>query len=441
MARRAVFLDRDGTIIANTGARTADPDVEPLPGAADALRRLHDAGFLLIVVTNQSGVARGWYTEDELRVAHDALLRKFDAAGVPVEAVYHCPHHPTEGVVPEYAVTCRCRKPQPGLLLEAAKDFDIDLASSYLIGDAERDVQAAAAAGCRGAALITPEGGSGFDTSFSPIAPLTGVKGHLAAADDTEADAIVPDLAAAADWVLETHNEKGGRVLHIPRPTRKPIRLAVLLSGGGTTLENIFERIRSGRLDATVAVVIGSRPDAFGLERARQRDVPAVAVERKAFGSTTEFSAALNEELDRHDVDLVCLAGFMVMWKMPDRYLGRVMNIHPALIPAFCGRGFYGHFVHETVIESGAKITGCTVHFADREYDSGPIIVQKAVPVLDNDTPETVAERVFEQECEAYPEAIQLFADGRLELAGWRVRVLPPKLPTGDAASSDRSGE
>jgi formyltetrahydrofolate-dependent phosphoribosylglycinamide formyltransferase len=428
MLRKAVFLDRDGTIIENTGAHTADPDIEPLPGAADALRKLQDAGFVLTVVTNQAGVARGWYTEDQLRIAHESLRGKFAANGVQIAAIYHCPHHPTEGTIPEYSVACDCRKPAAGLIARAAADLGVDLAASYVIGDAERDVEAAVAAGCRGAALITPEGGSAFDTSFSPTTPLLGVGGYLAAAEDTLADAVVPDLAAAVDWVLDTEREMAGRILRIPKPARKPIRLAVLLSGGGTTLENLFARRDQGRLDATVAVVIGSRPDAFGLVRAQSRDVPTAVVERREFDSTAAFSEAINRELDRHEVDLVCLAGFMVLWEMPDRYLGRVMNIHPALIPAFCGRGFYGHFVHEAVVESGVKVTGCTVHFADREYDRGPIVVQRTAPVLDDDTPETVAARVFEQECEAYPEAIQLFAEGRLTLNGRRVIVNQPEL-------------
>ena len=111
------------------------------------------------------------------------------------------------------------------------------------------------------------------------------------------------------------------------------------------------------------------------------------------------------------------------MGPIPPEFAGRVMNIHPALIPAFCGKGYYGHHVHEAVLAAGVKLTGCTVHFADNEYDHGPIIVQKAVPVLDDDTPETLAARVFEMECEAYPEAIELFAAGRLVVEGRRVRI------------------
>lgn len=209
----------------------------------------------------------------------------------------------------------------------------------------------------------------------------------------------------------------------------EPIRLAVLLSGGGTTLQNFLDRIDQGRLNATVVVVVASRPDAYGLVRAQNRGIPTHVVERKKFKDAASFSETINAALARHKIDLVCLAGFMVMWKMPDEYVGRVMNIHPALIPAFCGKGCYGHFVHEAVLESGVKVSGCTVHFADRRYDHGPIIVQKTVPVLDDDTPETLAARVFEKECEAYPESIQLFAEGRLRIDGRRVRVMPKTAP------------
>ncbi len=412
MTRKAVFLDRDGTIIPETGARTADPRVEPLPVAAPAIQKLREAGFLIVVVTNQSGIARGYYTEDDLRVMHEALLAKLAAAGAPVDALYYCPHLP-EGTVARYAVACDCRKPKPGLFLRAAKEHDIDLPASYVVGDSERDIQAAQSAGCKGTALIQPDQIEPFTLDFGR-SQWQKLMDEIKKGFDTEADAIVPDVEAAAQWVLEMETGKAAR----------PLKLAVLLSGGGTTLENIFAKIDDGKLDAQVAVVIASRPDAYGLVRAKNHGVEAVVVERKKFPDEPSFSDALNAKLDEYDVDLVCLAGFMVMWKMSDRYLGRVMNIHPALIPAFCGRGYYGHRVHEAVLEYGAKVSGCTVHFADRVYDRGPVIVQKAVPVLDDDTPETLAARVFEQECEAYPEAIQLFAEGRLRIEGRRVRVM-----------------
>lgn len=203
-----------------------------------------------------------------------------------------------------------------------------------------------------------------------------------------------------------------------------PPRLAVLLSGGGTTLQNFLDHIQAGRLRAEVVLVGASRADAFGLERARRAGVPAVVVERKACASRAEFSARLFDACRQARADLVCLAGFLQLIEVPADFLGRVMNVHPALIPAFCGQGYYGHHVHEAVLAYGAKVSGCTVHFADNEYDRGPIILQRAVEVSDADTPATLAARVFEQECVAYPEAVRLFAAGRLRIDGRVVRVL-----------------
>ncbi len=196
--------------------------------------------------------------------------------------------------------------------------------------------------------------------------------------------------------------------------TVQPIRLAVLASGGGTTLQNLIDRIGDGRLSAEIAVVIASSHDAFALQRAERANIPHAVVERKQAGSREEFSRRIFELCRQHRADLVCLAGFLQLIVVPDDFAGRVMNIHPALIPAFCGKGYYGHHVHEAVLAYGAKISGCTVHFADNQYDHGPIILQRAVPVLDSDTAESLAQRVFEQECEAYPEAIALFAAGKL---------------------------
>jgi phosphoribosylglycinamide formyltransferase 1 len=202
-----------------------------------------------------------------------------------------------------------------------------------------------------------------------------------------------------------------------------PIRLAVLVSGGGTTLQNFLDRIAAGRLRAEIALVLASSSTAFALERARQAGIPAAAVSRKEAGSREEFSRRLFEQCRQARVDLVCLAGFLQLIAIPDDFRGRVMNIHPALIPAFSGQGFFGQHVHEAALACGVKLSGCTVHFADNEYDQGPIILQRAVPVLDGDTPETLAQRVFAAECEAYPEAIRLFAEGRLHIEGRRVRI------------------
>jgi formyltetrahydrofolate-dependent phosphoribosylglycinamide formyltransferase len=208
-----------------------------------------------------------------------------------------------------------------------------------------------------------------------------------------------------------------------PMTNAPPIRLAVLVSGGGTTLQNLLDRCRDGRLPAQVIQVISSHAGVFALERARQAGIPSAVVNRKEAGSAAEFSRRIFDLCRQTRADLVCMAGFLQLLPIPDDFLGRVMNIHPALIPAFCGKGFYGNRVHEAVLAAGVKATGCTVHFADNQYDHGPIILQRTVPVLDEDTPETLAARVFKEECEAYPEAIRLFAEGRLRIEGRRVRI------------------
>ncbi len=202
------------------------------------------------------------------------------------------------------------------------------------------------------------------------------------------------------------------------------LQLAVLLSGEGTSLENLFRCIDEGSLDARVAVVIASKERAGGLERARRRGVPAVAVPRRAHPDVARFNDALHAELVRHPVDLVALLGFLSPFETRGRYDERTLNVHPALVPAFSGRGFYGRRVHEAVLASGVKLSGATVHFVDAGYDGGPIILQEAVPVLDDDTPERLAERVQAVERRLVPEAIRLFAAGRLKIDGRRVRIL-----------------
>lgn len=210
--------------------------------------------------------------------------------------------------------------------------------------------------------------------------------------------------------------------------TAKLLRLVVPLSGGGTTLQNMIDRIGRGELAATVELVIASRPDAYGLERARKAGIPTLVIPRKGT-EQREFTRRMQEAIREARADLVCMAGFLSLWTIPDDYLGRVMNIHPALLPSFGGKGYYGHHVHEAVLQAGCKVSGCTVHFADNIYDHGPIVVQRCVPVREEDTADTLAARVFEQECIAYPEAIQLFAEGRLRIEGPRVRILPAGQP------------
>lgn len=203
-----------------------------------------------------------------------------------------------------------------------------------------------------------------------------------------------------------------------------PLNLAVLISGGGTSLQNLIDRIESGTLNARIRLVLSSRRDAKGLGRADRHSIPREVCESRLYPNFEEFSIDVWERIETQPVDLVCMAGFMCFLRIKESFAGRVMNIHPALIPAFCGKGLYGRRVHEAVAESGVKVSGCTVHFADNEYDHGPIIIQRTAPVFAEDTPDTIAARVFEQECQAYPEAIRLFAENKLRIEGRKTHIL-----------------
>ena len=210
-----------------------------------------------------------------------------------------------------------------------------------------------------------------------------------------------------------------------PPIVNPPIRLAVCVSGGGTTLQNLIELIRSRRLNAQIVQVVASRPRIGAIARAEGAGIPLALANRNA-RSRAEFSASVFDPVRHSKADLVVLAGFLSLLSIPPEYKGRVLNVHPSLIPAFSGEGFYGSRVHKAVIDYGAKVSGCTVHFADEAYDNGPIVVQRAVPVLDDDTPAALAARVFQEECRALPEAIALYAEGRLRYDRRRVRIAPP---------------
>jgi phosphoribosylglycinamide formyltransferase 1 len=203
-----------------------------------------------------------------------------------------------------------------------------------------------------------------------------------------------------------------------------PIRLAVCVSGEGTTLQNLIDQIRLRRLKAELVQVVASRPRIGAIARAESARIPLALANYNA-RSRTEFSNSVFEPIRHSKADLVILAGFLALVKIPPDYKGRVLNVHPSLIPSFCGKGFYGSKVHEAALATGVKISGCTIHFADDSYDTGPIIAQRAVPVLENDTIDTLTARVFTEECKALPEAISLYAEGRLKLDGRRVRVAP----------------
>ncbi len=187
---------------------------------------------------------------------------------------------------------------------------------------------------------------------------------------------------------------------------------------------NLAERIRGGDLDAEIVGVIASNPRAAGLDRAAAVGLPTEVVNRRAYHTASAFADAIWSRIRERGADLVALAGFLSLLPIPDAYYGRVMNVHPALLPSFGGQGMYGRRVHEAVLAAGCKVSGCTVHFADNAYDRGPIITQRCCRVEEGDTPETLAERVQAEERIAYPDAIRLFQEDRLRIDGGVVRVL-----------------
>ncbi|MEM9419145.1 MAG: phosphoribosylglycinamide formyltransferase [Planctomycetota bacterium] len=197
----------------------------------------------------------------------------------------------------------------------------------------------------------------------------------------------------------------------------QPLPIAVLLSGGGTTMLNLAQQIEVGTLNAQIKLVIASNDTsaAKGIERAEGLGLPSPVIRRKDHADTAAFSQAIFDRVREAGCELVCMAGFLSLLSIPEDFEARVMNIHPSLLPAFGGKGMHGRHVHEAVIKAGAKVSGCTVHFADNTYDTGPILVQKTCPVLPCDDPETLGTRVFEQECLAYPEAVAAFGEGRVK--------------------------
>ncbi len=212
--------------------------------------------------------------------------------------------------------------------------------------------------------------------------------------------------------------------------SRKPIRIAVLVSGKGrgSNMQAIIDACRSGKINGEVALVLGVRDDAPAMQRARAAGVKTVAISPDDYADSREYDAAVFQALKDHEIDLVCLAGYMRLLGADTvrHFRNRILNVHPALIPSFAGQGMYGHHVHEAVIESGVKFTGVTVHFVDEEYDRGPIVLQAVVPVADDDTPESLAERVLPVEHDTYTRAIALFAEGRISVNGRRTTILPP---------------
>lgn len=206
------------------------------------------------------------------------------------------------------------------------------------------------------------------------------------------------------------------------------MNIAVLVSGGGTNLQALIDAEKRGEIkNGKITCVISSNPDAYALERAKNNGIETVVVPKKDYPDRSEYTAAVTKALVEAKADLVVYAGFMIILdsQIVKAFPNKMMNVHPALIPSFCGKGFYGLHVHETVLASGVKLTGATVHFVTEDCDAGPIIAQKAVPVLNGDTPESLQRRVME-ECEwkILPEAVSLFCQGKIKITGNKTEII-----------------
>ena len=217
----------------------------------------------------------------------------------------------------------------------------------------------------------------------------------------------------------------------------KKLRLAIFISGTGRTLKNFIDRIRAEQLSAEIVVVISSVANVVGLQYAEEESIPIEIVERCHYESLGEFSEANFGICRAAKADYVILAGYFRRLEIPKDFENRVLNIHPSLIPSFCGKGYYGNIVHSKALEFGLKISGCTVHFVDQEYDNGPIILQRAVEVYEGDTPDSLNDRVFAAECQAFPEAVELLAQGRISVKGRIVKIAPQKDQKQDSVDID----
>lgn len=205
----------------------------------------------------------------------------------------------------------------------------------------------------------------------------------------------------------------------------RPLKLAVFASGRGSNFQSILDAVERGELRLDVVLCLSDRSDAGALERASRHGIPATVISPKTFETDSDYAGAMTQTLEEHGVNFIALAGFMrkIPTAVTSAFSGRMVNIHPALLPAFGGKGMYGRRVHEAVIEYGVHWTGVTVHVVEEEYDTGPIVLQEPVPILPGDTPDDVAARVLEVEHRIYPAALRLFADGRIRFEGRRAII------------------
>lgn len=206
------------------------------------------------------------------------------------------------------------------------------------------------------------------------------------------------------------------------------LNIAVLVSGSGTNLQALINACKNGKINnGRIVLVVSSKPGVLALERARLFGIETAVVERKSYSSSEEYDKALLDALNEKEIDLIVLAGFLSILgpAVIEHYRNKIINVHPSLIPAFCGKGYYGLKVHEAVLAAGVKVTGATVHFVNEVPDGGPIILQKCIEVLPDDTPEILQQRVMEEaEWKILPEAVALFCEGRIEIQGNKTRIL-----------------
>ncbi len=371
-----VFLDRDGTIIRDVNYLARADQVELLEGAAEAIKRLNVVGVPVVVVTNQSGIARGLFTVDEYESARARLDELLGEHGAHIDASYFCPH------LPDANGECDCRKPATGLFRRAAAERSLDMRNAAFVGDRWRDVAPVREFGGR-AFLLLRDATATDNREEVALALSAGVT-------------LVHSLADAVDTILS------GPAVNVSRA-----RMAVLASGSGTNLQAILDhftalgKARSG----DVVVVASNRADAAALERGRRACIPV-----EQFDSSD--GDALLRLLDRHAVDIVALAGYLklVPRQVIERFRGRIVNVHPGPLPQFGGRGMYGVRVHDAVMRSGASQTAVTVHFVDEQFDHGAVLAQWPVAVERGDTPAQLAARVLHVEHIVYPRILDAVA-------------------------------
>ena len=207
--------------------------------------------------------------------------------------------------------------------------------------------------------------------------------------------------------------------------SKPEFNIAVLISGGGTTLRNLIAVRDAGQLDVNISLVISSKPEVGGIAIAESASIPIHVFDHRQFSTAEALGERVFQVCHSASIDLVVMGGFLRKLRIPSDFKNHVINIHPSLIPAYCGKGMYGLRVHEAVLNQGAKLTGCTVHFVDNQYDHGPIIAQQTVPVEPNDTPQSLAARVFQAECQLYPRVINTIASGTIRVVGDEVISCP----------------